>query len=100
MSAILVPNKPFTHTSTLSPGSMKLTKAVSMPALPVPDIGIVNSFSVSNTDASRSLVLFIIVMNSGSRCPKIGAPSALSTLGCTPLGPGPISIRPSVVISG
>ena len=34
-----VPKTPLTPISTASPGSTRLTKQVSMPALPVPDIG-------------------------------------------------------------
>ena len=45
-STILPPKRPFTQTITLSPGSTKLTKLASIPALPGAEIAIVNSFFV------------------------------------------------------
>ncbi len=51
-----VPNTPLTTTATWSPGSMRLTKQASMPALPVPDTGMVSAFSVWKTSRSNCCV--------------------------------------------
>ena len=88
-SHILIPNTPFTPMTTSSPGSTKLTKQVSIPALPVPLIGNVISFSVLNTSRSIDLISSIILMKSASRCPIRGELIAFRTEGATLLGPGP-----------
>jgi hypothetical protein len=75
------PNSPLMQINTLSPGSMKFTKAVSMPALPVPEMGMVSSLAVPNTCCSICLVAFMIPRNSGSRWPMVGIEKARSTLG-------------------
>ena len=92
-SAMRVPKTPLIPTTTSSPGSMRLVKQNSMPALPVPLIGNVISFSVRNTCRSISLISSIIVTNDGSRCPTKDCPMASSTEGGTSLGPGPMSVR-------
>ena len=45
-SSILPPKTPLMHTNTLSPGSTKFTKHISIPADPGPETGNVNSFFV------------------------------------------------------
>ena len=60
-----------------------------MPALPVPDTGKVNSFSVWNSQRSMALLSSMTLKNSGSRWPTTGAESASRTRGCGLLGPGP-----------
>jgi hypothetical protein len=60
ISDILVPNTPLTPTTTSSPGSTKLTKQVSIPALPVPETGIVYGLSVWKRYRSNRWVSSII----------------------------------------
>ena len=98
-SAMRVPKTPLTPTTTSSPGSTRLTKHVSMPALPVPEMGSVNAFPVWNTCRRRVLVSSIRPMNTGSRWPTSGVDRARSTRGWTLLGPGPRRTRRGVSVS-
>ncbi|SSC07716.1 hypothetical protein BTURTLESOX_1459 [bacterium endosymbiont of Bathymodiolus sp. 5 South] len=91
-SCIRIPNTPLIQTTTLSPGSTKLAKQVSIPAEPGADTGMVNSFSVLKMDFKPSLVSFIMPTKAGSRCPIVGRAIADRMRGCTSLGPGPISV--------
>src|SRR5262249_41822387 len=92
-SAIRPPKTPFTHTTISSPGSTRLTTHPSMPALPVPEIGMVRSLVVPKTTRSRAFTSSIMVTNAGSRWPSRGRAIAASTRGCTCEGPGPSSRR-------
>jgi hypothetical protein len=56
MSDIRVPKTPLTQTTTSSPGSIRLTKQVSMPALPVPETGMVSPLSVWNKNRTSCCV--------------------------------------------
>jgi len=47
-STMRPPNTPLTHTITLSPGSTRFTKQLSMPTEPEPETGKVKSLSVWN----------------------------------------------------
>ena len=62
-------------------------------SLPGADKGRVNSFFVLKTHCKRRLVSSIKSMNSGSKWPIVGRPSALRTREDTSEGPGPIRIR-------
>ena len=75
---------------TLSPGSIKLTKQVSIPAEPVPETGTVSPLLVPINCLRNSLMSSIRVINAGSRCPMVGFARALYTEQETPEGPGPI----------
>src|SRR5208282_5564346 len=92
-SHIRVPNTPLTPMMTSSPGSIKLTKQNSMPALPVPLTGKVISFWVRKTCRNMVLTSSIRFTNAGSRCPTSGRDIACKTDGATSLGPGPINRR-------
>jgi hypothetical protein len=61
------PNTPLTHTSTGSPGSTRLTKAASMPAMPVPGAQNVQALPVPMTVRSNSAVSSMSRTYSGSR---------------------------------
>ena len=87
------PNTPFTPTITVSPGSTRLTKQVSMPAEPVPLIGSVSVFSVRNAARSRSPISSSTARKSGSRWPSTGRWNASITSGYGFDGPGPSSKR-------
>src|SRR5580698_9135006 len=78
---------------TLSPGSIKLTKQNSIPALPVPLTGKVISFRVKNTCRNIPLISSINFTKTGSRWPTSGRDIACKTEGATSLGPGPIKWR-------
>ena len=75
------PNSPFTPTTTTSPGPTRLTKAVSIPAEPVPLTGNVSVLSVRYTARNRSHVSSRMARNSGSRCPSMGRVKAETTSG-------------------
>ena len=92
-STMRLPNTPLIHTSTLSPGSTRLTKHASIPAEPGAEIGIVSAFSVLNAYCKSCLVWSINSMNNGSRWPKVGLAMAFKILGLTSDGPGPIKVR-------
>src|SRR5690349_20059723 len=86
----------------LSPGSARLAKQHSIPAMPVPVRAIVNSLLVPKTVRSLSCISSSTGKSSGSRCPTGAEPIARNTLGATDMGPGPIRIRgngrlPSVI---
>src|SRR5438270_6965715 len=87
------PKKPATQTTTLSPGSTRLTKQVSMPAMPVALAGKVNWSAVRRAARSRPCVSSMMARNSGSRWPTSGVAIAVRTRGWTSLGPGPSSTR-------
>ena len=57
MSAMRAPKTPDTPTMTVSPGSMTLTSAASMPADPVPEMAMVNWFCVWKAVAEHRLHL-------------------------------------------
>ena len=67
--------------------------SVSMPAEPVPLIGMVSSFSVRNTARIIVRTSSITCRKAGSRWPRVGRAIAFSTLASTTDGPGPISTR-------
>ena len=92
-SHMRVPNTPLTPMSTSSPGSSRLTKQASIPALPVALTGNVISFSVWKTCRSIDLISSIKPTNVGSRWPTTGYCIASSTVGAALLGPGPSSSR-------
>ena len=75
-SCIRIPNTPLINTSNLSSGSTRFTKQVSMPAEPVPEMGIVTSFSVWNICFSIALISSMIPINAGSRCPIVAVVKA------------------------
>src|SRR5487761_2635670 len=87
------PNTPFWHTMTLSPGSTRLTKQVSIPAEPGAETGMVNSLAAWKANFSSTFISSISDTNSGSRWPSVGRDRALSTRGLTSEGPGPMSTR-------
>src|SRR3989338_3818354 len=87
------PNTPLMQTMTLSPGSTRLAKQVSMPAEPGADTGNVSACLVWNATCSIALIWSIISMNLGSRWPMVGRAMAANTRGCTSAGPGPIRVR-------
>ena len=72
MSLMRVPKTPLTPTTHRSPGSMRLTRHVSMPAEPVADMGSVSSLSVRITSRSIVWTSSMRSMNHGSRCPMQG----------------------------
>ena len=84
---------PLTPTTASSPGSSRLTKQNSIPALPVPLTGKVISLRVMNTCRNMALISSIIATKAGSKCPTNGRLIAASTDGGALLGPGPIRIR-------
>lgn len=63
-----------------------------MPAEPGADIGSVSSFLVWKTVCNKTFISSIKRINSGSRWPMVGRPSAESMRGLTSEGPGPISV--------
>ena len=67
------PKTPLTQTSILSPGSIRLTTQVSIPAEPVPLTAIVSSFLVRKTCRSVDCVSSISSRKNGSRCPMVGS---------------------------
>ncbi|CSC30481.1 Uncharacterised protein [Vibrio cholerae] len=67
LSRIRSPNTPLRQTITLSPGSTRLTKQASIPALPGAETAIVNSFSVWKAYFNSCFSSSIIPINSGSR---------------------------------
>ncbi len=75
------PNRPFTPTTTGSPGLTRLAKAASMPDEPVPLSGNVSALAVRNTVRSRAQVSSRTSRNSGSRWPSMGRPSAATASG-------------------
>jgi len=83
-------NRPLLTISTLSPCSTRLTKQASIPAEPVPEMGNVTALRVLHTARSCSCRASITLMQSGSRCPRVGRLMASSTLAATGLGPGAI----------
>ena len=93
MSAMRVPKTPFTPTMTVSPGSMTLTSAASIPAEPVPEMAMVNWFCVWKAVRSMAWTSFMMTRKAGSRWPISGVAMARSTRGLTMLGPGPRSRR-------
>ena len=92
-SAMRTPNTPLIPTTTVSPGSSRFTKAASMPALPVAEIGSVIAFTVPKQVRRPSLTRSSRAMNSGSRWPSSGRLIASRTAGCALEGPGPRSRR-------
>ena len=91
-SAIRIPKTPFAQTTTLSPGSTRFTKALSIAADPGADNGSVYVFSVRKTLRICFLISSINRLNSGSKCPIVGFDIDAKILGCTSEGPGPISV--------
>src|ERR1051326_136611 len=79
MSRMRSPKTPLMQTTTSLPGSITLTKAASIPALPVAEIGMVTRFSVSKTYRSRACTSSMHCRNKGSRWPSTGAAIAAST---------------------
>ena len=65
-------NRPLLTISTLSPCSTRLTKQASIPAEPVPEMGNVTALRVLHTARSCSCRASITLMQSGSRCPRVG----------------------------
>ena len=80
-SAMRPPKTPLTQTTILSPGSIKLTTHVSIPALPVPLTASVSSLVVRKTCRSIACISVMICKKYGSRCPTVGAASAAQTRG-------------------
>ena len=87
------PNTPFTPMTAVSPGPSTLTMHVSMPADPVPLIGMVSALFVPKTRRSRSHTSSSRARNSGSRWPSIGRAKASMASGYGLHGPGPIRMR-------
>ena len=83
------PNTPFWQTTTVSPGSTRLTKAASMPADPGAEIGTVNALRVCMANRSSSFSSSIMPTKRGSRWPMVGRAMASSTRRETGDGPGP-----------
>ena len=83
------PKTPLTQMIALSPGSMTLQTAASMPALPVPETGKVTRFSVPKSPRSITWQSSITERKSGSRWPTTFVLIALRTRGCTGLGRAP-----------
>ncbi len=75
-SHIRWPKRPLTATTTTSPSWTVLTKAASIPAEPVAEIGRVREFVVPQTVRSISQASSMIARNAGSRCPSSGRASA------------------------
>src|SRR5689334_23161414 len=92
------PNTPLTPTITVSPRSTRLTKHVSIPAEPVPEIGSVSGLAVSKTVRRRSHVSPRIRRNSGSRWPSSGCANAAVTSAYGFDGPGPMSNRSGITM--
>ena len=92
-SAIRWPKKPAAHTTSRSPGSRRLPRTASMPAMPVPETASASSLDVRKAPRSRPRVSSSSRRSSGSRWPSTGAPRARITRGWTGLGPGPSSSR-------
>ena len=90
-SQIRFPNRPLTPTTTGSPGSIRLARQNSMPALPVPLTGKVISLLVRNTWRSMPLISSISCRKRGSRWLTRGSARVSRTVEGTLLGPGPIS---------
>ena len=80
-------------TTTRSPGSIRFTRQVSIPAVPVAEMGMVSRFLVTYTCRSISAVSAMISRNCGSRWPSSGVVMAVSTRGWASDGPGPRSRR-------
>ena len=87
------PNTPLTPMTTSSPGSSRLTKQASMPALPVALTGKVISFSVWKICRSIDFISSIMPMKVGSRWPTSVCCMAWRTAGSALLGPGPSNSR-------
>ncbi len=71
-----------------------------MPALPVPEIGSVATFSVAKAWRRRSIVSLMTSAKAGSMWPIVGCASAASTRGGTGLGPEPSSSRCGMSVAG
>jgi len=84
------PNTPAAHTRTRSPGSTTLTKAASIPAVPVQRSKSLGIWWQRHTQ--QVLILSMILRNSGSRCHQ-GLAMAKRTRGSALDGPGPIKMR-------
>jgi len=95
ISLNLNPKYPFAQTKTLSPSATKFVTHVSIAALPVPDIGIVNSLFVYHTYLKRSLTSSQIAINYLSICPIKSKDIISKTLLSTLEGPGPSNKRVS-----
>ena len=67
MASIRSAKNPAVQTTTLSPGSIMLTIAVSIPAVPVPEIGSVIGLLVSKTLRSPDWTSSMTPMKTGSR---------------------------------
>ena len=81
MSAMRPPKTPFTQTTILSPGSIRLTTQVSIPAVPVPLTASVSSLVVRKTCRSIPCISVMSCKKYGSKCPTVGAASAAQTRG-------------------
>jgi len=92
-SSMRPPNTPLRQTMTLSPGSTRLTKHISIPAEPGAETGKVSAFSVWNAIRSMDLICSIRSTKAGSRWPMVGRAMA-SRMRCgTSDGPGPMRMR-------
>jgi len=92
-SSIRPPNTPLRQTITLSPGSTRLTKHISIPAEPGAETGKVSAFSVWNAMRSMDLICSIRSTNAGSRWPMVGRAMASRMRWGTSEGPGPMRMR-------
>ena len=80
-SSIRPPKTPLRQTMTFSPGSTRLTNAVSMPAEPGAETTMLSRLVVWNAYWVNSFTSSIIRTNSGSKCPIVGRERAAITLG-------------------
>mmetsp|Transcript_13474 Transcript_13474/g.32544 ORF Transcript_13474/g.32544 Transcript_13474/m.32544 type:complete len:256 (+) Transcript_13474:777-1544(+) len=97
MSKARSPKYPLIQIRCLSPCSVKFAMAASQAAEPVPETGIVNSFSVCQTYRKSFFVSSMICRNSGSMWPTCGRLIAAWTRGCAFCGPGPSNNRVGAV---
>jgi hypothetical protein len=72
MSAMRFPKTPAAQMIAVSPGSITLTSAASIPAEPVPDTAMVKGFAVWKAKRSWACTSFMITRNWGSRWPSCG----------------------------